>query len=88
MKYTQLIRFKDSEYEVTSATTLEETKTVLAAGFEYVTEKDCVMLFGKPNRFINFEFENYILKGETTLPKALSVADILNCVSLMDKVLN
>ena len=33
MKYTQLIQFKDSEYEVTSATTVEEAKIVLAAGF-------------------------------------------------------
>jgi integrase len=54
MKYTQLIQFKDSEYEVTSATTLEEAKTVLAAGFEYVTEKDGTMLFRKPKRFVSF----------------------------------
>ena len=31
---------------------------------------------------------NVALKGKTALPKALSVADILKCVSLMDKVLN
>jgi integrase len=55
MKYTQLIQFKDSEYEVTSATTLEEAKTVLAAGFEYVTEKDGTMLFRKPKRFVSLE---------------------------------
>jgi integrase len=55
MKYTQLIQFKDSEYEVTSATTIEEAKTVLSAGFEYVTEKDGVMLFRKPKRFVNLE---------------------------------
>lgn len=55
MKYTQLIQFKDSEYEVTSATTIEEAKTVLAAGFEYVTEKDGIMLFRKPKRFVSVE---------------------------------
>jgi integrase/predicted RNA-binding Zn-ribbon protein involved in translation (DUF1610 family) len=55
MKYTQLIQFKDSEYEVTSATTIEEAKTVLAAGFEYVTEKDGIMLFRKPKRFVSLE---------------------------------
>jgi hypothetical protein len=32
--------------------------------------------------------DNVALKGETALPKALSVADILKCVSLMNKVLN
>jgi integrase len=55
MKYTQLIQFKDSEYEVTSATTIEEAKTVLSAGFEYVTEKDGTMLFRKPKRFVSLE---------------------------------
>jgi len=55
MKYTQLIQFKDSEYEVTSATTIEEAKTVLAAGFEYVTEKDGIMLFRKPKRFVSLD---------------------------------
>jgi len=39
MKYTQLNQFKDTEYDVTSATTVEEAKVVLTAGFEYVTEK-------------------------------------------------
>jgi hypothetical protein len=41
MKYTQLIQFKDSEFEVTSAATLEEAKTIPVAGFEYVTKKMC-----------------------------------------------
>jgi hypothetical protein len=55
MKYTQQIQFKDSEYEVTSVTTIEEAKAVLAAGFEYVTEKDGIMLFRKPKRFVSLE---------------------------------
>jgi hypothetical protein len=53
MKYTQLIQFKDSEYEVATATTIEEAKAVLSAGFEYVTEKNGIMLFRKPKRFVN-----------------------------------
>jgi integrase len=53
MKYTQLIQFKDDEYEVTSATTVEEAKTILAAGFDYITEKNGIMIFRKPKRFIN-----------------------------------
>ena len=55
MKYSQLIQFKDSEYEVTSATTIEEAKAVLAAGFEYVTEKEGIMLFRKPKSFVSLE---------------------------------
>jgi len=55
MKYTQLVQFKDSEYEVTSAITIDEAKAVLAAGFEYVTEKDGIMLFRKPKRFVSIE---------------------------------
>lgn len=55
MKYTQLIQFKDTEYDVTSATTLEEAKKVLSACFEYVTEKNGTMLFRKPKRFVSLE---------------------------------
>lgn len=53
MKYTQLIQFKDNEYEVATASTLEEAKQVLTAGFDYITEKNGVMIFRKPKRFVN-----------------------------------
>jgi len=53
MKYTQLVSFSDSEYEVTTAQTLEEAKQVLSAGFDYVAEKDGIMLFRKPKRYMN-----------------------------------
>ena len=53
MKYTQLIQFKDNEYEVATAQTVDEAKTVISAGFEYVTEKNGIMLFKKPKRFIS-----------------------------------
>ena len=53
MKYTQLIQFKDSEFEVATAQTVEEAKTVISAGFEYVTEKKGIMLFRKPKRFVS-----------------------------------
>lgn len=52
MRYTQLIQFKDDEYKVTCATAVEEAMTVLMAGFEYVTEKNGIMLFRKPKRFL------------------------------------
>jgi hypothetical protein len=54
MKYTQLIRFKYSEYEVATATTIEEAKPIIAAGFEYVTKKNGIMIFRKPKRFVSF----------------------------------
>jgi integrase len=53
MKYTQFIDFKDDDYEVATATTVEEAKTILSSGFEYVTEKDGIMLFRKPKRFVS-----------------------------------
>lgn len=49
--YTQLVNFKDDQFEVTTATTIDEAKTVLAAGYDYVTEKNGIMLFRKPKRF-------------------------------------
>jgi len=36
-KYIDIIHFKDNEFEVTAATTVEETKQVLTAGFDCVT---------------------------------------------------
>jgi hypothetical protein len=33
----------------------EEAKTILPAGFEYVTEKNGIMPFRKPKRFVSLE---------------------------------
>jgi hypothetical protein len=51
MKYTHLIQFKDDEYDVATATTIEEAKTIFAAGYDYVTEKQSITLFKRPRRF-------------------------------------
>ena len=51
MKYIRLIYFEDSEFEVATATTVEEAKQKLAAGFDFVTEKAGIMLFRRPKRF-------------------------------------
>jgi integrase len=51
MKYIGMIHFKDDEYEVATATTVEEAKQVLSAGFEYITEKNGIMIFRRPQRF-------------------------------------
>ncbi len=39
------------EFEVATATTIEEAKELLAVGFDYVTEKNDIMLFRRPKRF-------------------------------------
>ena len=54
MKYISMIHFKDDEFDVTTATTVEEAKKVLSSGFEYVTEKNGIMLFRKPKRFSKY----------------------------------
>jgi len=46
-----LVHFKDDEFDMATATTIEKAKTLLAAGFDYITEKDDIMLFRKPKRF-------------------------------------
>lgn len=51
MKYIHMINFKDDEFEVGTATTVEEAKKLLSVGFDYVTEKDGIMLFRRPKRF-------------------------------------
>jgi integrase len=52
MKYTQLIQFKDDEYDVATATTVEEAKSLLSAGFEQQPVPiNGVVLFRKPKRF-------------------------------------
>jgi hypothetical protein len=51
MKYIGLTNFKDDEFEVATATDVDEAKKVLSAGFDYVTEKNGIMLFRRPKRF-------------------------------------
>ena len=51
MKYTQLVHFKDDEFDVATATTIKEAKPLAAAGFEYITEKSGIMLWRRPKRF-------------------------------------
>lgn len=52
LKYAQLIKFKDDEYEVATAANVEETKKILEAGFDYVCEKDGILMFRKPKRYL------------------------------------
>lgn len=54
MKYIGMIEFKEDEFEVATATTVEEAKQVLSLGFDYVTEKNGIMLFKRPKRFSKY----------------------------------
>ena len=51
MKYISMIHFTDNQYEVTTATTVEEAKQILSTGFDFITEKNGIMLFRRPKRF-------------------------------------
>jgi len=53
MKYTQLVDFKDSDYDVTAATTVEEAKKLGEAGFEKYDEFNGIHLYRKPKRFVS-----------------------------------
>lgn len=53
MKYTQLVEFKDSDYDVTSATTVEEAKKLGEAGFTKYDEFNGIHLYRKPKRFVS-----------------------------------
>jgi hypothetical protein len=48
VKYIGLIHFEDDEFEVATATTVEEAKQILSAGFDSVTEKNGITLFRRP----------------------------------------
>jgi site-specific recombinase XerD len=45
--YTQMVQFKKEEYISATANTIEDAQKLVEAGFEYVTEIDCVKLFRK-----------------------------------------
>jgi integrase len=58
MVYTRLIHFKDDEFEVETASNVEEAKDLLKAGFDYITDKNGIMLFRRPKRFANIGVSN------------------------------
>lgn len=55
MKYTQLVCFKESDYDVATATTLEEDQQLLKIGFEYVTERNSIKIYRKPKTFAKLQ---------------------------------
>jgi integrase len=46
--YTHLVNFSEDEYETATATTVEEARKLIEAGFEYITEMEGVKIFRKP----------------------------------------
>lgn len=54
MKYIGLAHFKDDTFELTIATTVEDAKHVLSASFDYVTEKNGIILFKRHKRFSKY----------------------------------
>jgi len=51
MKYTHLVKFQDNDFEVETATNVDQAKVLLKVGFDYIAEKDGIMLFRRPKRF-------------------------------------
>jgi len=43
---------------VETASTIEEAKELLKIGFDYITEKNGVMLFRRPKRFASLGYTN------------------------------
>jgi hypothetical protein len=46
-----LVHFKDDEFDVETATTVEEAKELLKIGFDYITDRNGISLFRRPKRF-------------------------------------
>lgn len=53
MKYTQLIQFKDDDYEAATASTPQEAKELGKAGFKKYDEFNSIHLYRKPTRFVS-----------------------------------
>ena len=51
MKYIHMIHFKDDDYEVATATTVEEIKQLAHAGFQKFDELNGIHVYRKPKRF-------------------------------------
>ena len=47
LKYTQLIGFQEDDYTCKVTNKPKEIKQLIEAGFEYVTEQDCLKFFRK-----------------------------------------
>jgi hypothetical protein len=48
--------FKDDEYDVDTATTVEEAKKLGSSGFEYFTTMNGIQIFRKPKAFQTYVY--------------------------------
>jgi hypothetical protein len=55
-KYTHLVHFKDDEFDVATATTVEEAKDLAATGFDYFTTMNGVQIFRKLKMFQKYRY--------------------------------
>ena len=56
MKYTHLVHFKDDEFDMATATTVEEAKELAAVGFEYFTTMNGIQIFRKLKMFQTYAY--------------------------------
>ena len=54
MKYIGMIHFKDDEFEVATATTIEDAQNLGKAGFQKYDEFSGVHLYRRPKRFSKY----------------------------------
>jgi len=52
MKYIGMLQFKDDDFEVATATTIEEIKQLAKAGFQKFDELNGIHVFRKPKKFV------------------------------------
>ncbi|NIR86924.1 hypothetical protein GWO13_04840 [Candidatus Bathyarchaeota archaeon] len=56
VKYTHLVNFKEDEFDVATATTVEEAKELAATGFDYFTTMNGIQIFRKPKMFQKYTY--------------------------------
>ena len=56
MKYTQLVHLEDDEFDVATATTVEEAEDLAASGFDYFTTMKGIQIFRKPKIFRKYVY--------------------------------
>lgn len=54
MKYIHMVHFKDDEFEVATATRVQEVKELAAAGFEKIDEFQGIHIFREPKKFARY----------------------------------
>ena len=50
-RHNEIIAFRDDEFDLETANNVDQAKELLKADFDYITERDGIMLFRRPKRF-------------------------------------